>query len=258
MKTRFKVALILLMIVIPACGAGTETATTSTEGAIIDATSTAQPDSVPVSFNDGLASLNSYQLVITFKSTGPDPAQSSATVIESQRSSETDASVTNISMAVLDLDGESSETSDTTTYDIGNSQCTGSDFEGWEWSDITPAEAEMQGLVARMIGMTPVIDDPSFVAAETVNDVPTNHFSFQVNGLGASSGSVVNINQGDYWLAVDGQYIVKYLLILEMSISPTELLHEEISIEMNDINQPVSIAFPQGCLDIAPPPTATP
>jgi hypothetical protein len=255
-----KVILILLMTVITACGssASTDTDTTSTEGAIIDATSATQPDPVPVSFNDGLASLNSYRLAITFKSTGPDPAQSSATVIESQRSSETDASVTNIAVTVFSPDGESSETSDTTTYDIGNSQCTGSDFEGWEWSDISPAEAEMQGLVARMIGMTPVIDDPSFVAAETVNGVPTNHFSFQVNGLGASSGSVVNINQGDYWLAVDGQYIVKYLLILEMSVSPTELLHEEISIEMNDINQPVSIAFPQGCLDIAPPPTATP
>jgi hypothetical protein len=109
-----------------------------------------------------------------------------------------------------------------------------------------------------MLGMTPVIDDPSFVAAETMNGVPTNHFSFQVDGLGSSSGSIVNINQGDYWLAVDGQYIVKYLLIIDMSADPETVFHEEVSIELNDINQPVSITFPQGCLDIAPPSTATP
>lgn len=108
----------------------------------------------------------------------------------------------------------------------------------------------MQGLMAGMIGLTPLIDNPVFVAAETVIGIPTNHFTFQVSGLGASSGAVVNINQGDYWLAVDGQYIVKYILIVETSMAAdTEVLHEEISIEMNQVNQPVSIAFPQGCLD---------
>jgi hypothetical protein len=61
---------------------------------------------------------------------------------------------------------------------------------------------------------------------------------------------VVNINQGDYWLAVDGQYIVKYTLIVETSMAAdAEVLHEEITIEVNQINQPVSIVFPQSCLD---------
>jgi hypothetical protein len=151
-------------------------------------------------------------------------------------------------------EGEGPESSDTTMYDIGNDQCSGNDLDGWEWSSVTPAEAEMQGLVSSMIGMTPVIDDPVFVGTETVNSVPTNHFSFQVSGLGSSSGAAVNINQGDYWLATDGQYIVKYLLILEMSTSADEVMHQEVSIELTDINQPVSIAFPQGCLDMAPTP----
>jgi len=60
----------------------------------------------------------------------------------------------------------------------------------------------------------------------------------------------VNANQGDYWLAVDGRYIVKYILIMETSTDPqTNVFHEEISIELNQINQPVTIAFPQTCLD---------
>jgi hypothetical protein len=59
---------------------------------------------------------------------------------------------------------------------------------------------------------------------------------------------VVNINRGDYWLAVDGRYIVKYTLVIETSqAADAEVLHEEVSIEMNQINQAVSIAFPQGC-----------
>jgi len=108
----------------------------------------------------------------------------------------------------------------------------------------------MQGLVTGMLGLTPLIDDPVFVAEETIHGIPSNHFSFQVSGLGASSGAVVNLNQGDYWLAIDGQYIVKYVLVVEMSMAAeSEVMREEITIEMNQVNQPVSIAFPQACLD---------
>jgi hypothetical protein len=68
--------------------------------------------------------------------------------------------------------------------------------------------------------------------------------------LGVKSGAVVKANQGDYWLAVDGQYIVKYTLILETSMSAdSEVFHEEISMELNQVNQPISISFPQSCLD---------
>jgi hypothetical protein len=266
MKTRLLFALSLLVMLMLACslsatpgpdGGASPTAQATTE-VTSTPTPTPPPDPVPVSFNDGLASLNSYQMTVTFKSVGPDPEKSSTTTIETGRSSDPDASVTHYTSTAVDP-GAEPDVSDTTTYRIGNDQCTGSDADGWDWTSNTPAEMEMQGLVTSMIGMTPIIDDPVFVATETVNDIPSNHFSFKVSGLGASSGSVVNINQGDYWLAVDGQYIVKYLLTLEMSeAANSEVMHQEISIEMHEINQPVSIAFPQGCLDVAPPPTTTP
>ena len=208
------------------------------------------PDPVPVSLNDGLASLNSYEMTVIFRSIGPDPAQSTELNIQRQRSNDTNASSTSINNTVVSADGSDPSSSATTIYQIGNDQCSGNDTDGWSWSSSTPEEAEMQGLITGMIGLTPLIDNPDFVAAETVNGIPTNHFTFQVSGLGASSGAVVNINQGDYWLAVDGQYIVKYTLIVEMSMAAdTEVLHEEISIEMNQINQPVSITFHQACLD---------
>ena len=52
------------------------------------------------------------------------------------------------------------------------------------------------------------------------------------------------------------QRVVKYLLIVEMSeAANSDTLHQEVSIDLTDVNQPVSISFPQGCLDVAPPPT---
>jgi hypothetical protein len=207
------------------------------------------PNPVPVSFNDGLASLNSYVMTIIVRSVGPNPAQSNSTQIVNTRSNDADASYTQITSAVVPADGGDPSNSNTSLYKIGNDQCTGNEEE-WSWQSSTPEETEMQSLVSSMIGLTPLIDDPVFVAAETVNGIATNHFNFKVAGLGAKSGAIVNINQGDYWLAIDGQYIVKYVLVIEMSKSANnEVLHEEVSIDVNQINQPVSVVFPQACLD---------
>jgi hypothetical protein len=266
MRTRLFLALALPVILALACSLsrspGPNTGAIPTEVATTEAVSTPTPtpppDPVPVSINDGLASLNSYQMTMSLKSVGPDPAQSSATGIETQHTSDPDATITHYTSTSIKPDAEP-DVSDSTTYRIGNDECSGSDQDGWEWTSHTGAETEMQGVINSMIGVTPVIDDPVFVAAETVNGVPSNHFNFKVSGLGSSSGSVVNINQGDYWLAVDGQYIVKYLLTLEMSqAANSEVLHQEISIELNNVNGPVSIAFPQGCLEVAPQPTNAP
>jgi hypothetical protein len=251
MKSRMIVVVSLLVMLMMACSLTPNTGGSPTNQGPVQpgGNGNTTPDSVPVSLNDGLASLNSYDMTVIFGSVGPNPAQSSTTTIHRQRSNDTNASSTSINMTVTSPDEAEPAISDTTIHQIGNDQCSGSDTDGWSWSSSTPAEAEMQGLIYGMIGLTPLIDNPVFVAAETVNGIPANHFTFQVSGLGASSGAVVNINQGDYWLAVDGQYIVKYTLIVETSMAAdTDVLHEEISIEMKQINQPVSIVFPPGCL----------
>jgi hypothetical protein len=249
MKSRTIIVVSLLVMLMLACSLTTNTGGNPPNQGPVKVENTT-PDPVPVSLNDGLASLNSYEMTVIFSSVGPDPTQSSTSSIQRQRSNDTNASSTSINMVVISPGGGDPAITDTSIFQIGNDQCSGNNTDSWSWTSSTPAEAEMQGLIAGMIGLTPLIDNPVFVAAETVNGIPTNHFTFQVSGLGASSGAVVNINQGDYWLAVDGQYIVKYTLIVEISMAADiEVLHEEISIEMNQINQPVSIAFPQGCLD---------
>jgi hypothetical protein len=206
------------------------------------------PPANPVSINDGLGSLNSYQMTVLFKSVGPDPAESSTITFEIRHSKDADATHTNLNMSNVKADGSEPSNNSSDIYSIGNDQCSGSG-EDWSWTSYTPDQAEMQGLIKSMIGLTPLIENPTFVAEETANGIPSNHFTFKVSGLGVESGAQVNTNQGDYWLAVDGQYIVKYILVIEESTEPQSILHEEISIELNQINQPVDIAFPQGCLD---------
>ena len=218
--------------------------------------SNATPPADPISINEGLASLNSYQMTVIFKSTGPDPSQSSTTTVDMQRSRETKASYTHITM-VSQKKGKDPTNTETNIYRIGNDECSGK-TDDWSWTSMGPNQAEMFDITKSMLGLTPLITTPTFVAKETVNGIPSNHFSFKVSGLGVDSGAQVNINQGDYWLAVDGQYIVKYDLILETSLNPqTDVIHEEVSIDLSQVNQPITIAFPQGCLD-ASVPTAVP
>jgi hypothetical protein len=196
-----------------------------------------------------LASLNTYSLVIESNFSGPTQADVSHTRLEIKKSNDQDA----ISMHYVITQPSSGDSGPSTTdsyaYTIGNAQCSGSDSEGWVYTTTTPQQAEMQELFSEMVDIVPIIDAPTFVGSETVNGIMTNHFTFQISGLGLQSGAEVTTNQGDYWLAQDGQYIVKYSLVTE-TVDPTTqtTLHMELLIELTDVNQPVAIAFPAGCV----------
>jgi hypothetical protein len=207
------------------------------------------PPSNPVSLNEGLSSLNSYQMTMNYKSTGPDPSESSSNLVEMQRSNDQDARYIHYTTSSVKAGGGDPSNSESNIYQIGNDECDGSGTD-WTWTTQLPNQTEMNGLVQNMFTMTPLIDTPTFVAAETVNGIASNHFTFKISGLGAKSGAAVNANQGDYWLAVDGQYIVKYNLVLETSMGPSvDVIHEEFAMDLTQVNQPVNIAFPQTCLD---------
>jgi hypothetical protein len=204
---------------------------------------------LPVSIAKGLASLNSYRATISITTKGPDPLTSSTIVYETQRSQQQDArytqmTSTNVTKGVADPSSGANE-----VYRIGNDQCTNSE-ESWSWTSMPPNEAEMMDLVMNVFDVTPMVDNPTFVANETVNNIPSKHYTFKVTGVGVKSGANVTANQGDYWLAVDGQYLVKYFLVVETVMDPqTNIIHMETIIDVKDINQPVNIAFPQACLD---------
>ena len=205
------------------------------------------PPANPINMNEGLSSLNSYKMNIIYKSTGPNPKDSSTATIEMQRSQDQDARYTHYTTTTTKA-GSDPSNGESSIYQIGNDQCNGSSGD-WTWATLDPNQTEMSELVQNMFSLTPLIDNPSFVAAETVNDIPSNHFTFKVSGLGAKSGAAVNVNQGDYWLAVDGQYLVRYALTVETSMGPSvDVIHEEISMELSQVNKPVDIAFPKTCI----------
>ena len=243
MKKRMLLFVSVLVLVLLACSlSGTPTTPAPGTNPQNGNKPGATPPANPVSINDGLASLDSYQMTIIFKSIGPDQSQSNTTTIEMQRSRATKASYTHINVSAVKKGGGSPSNTDDYIYRIGNDECTGSGTD-WSWTSMASNQAEMLDITRNMLGITPLIDTPTFVAQETINGIPANHFSFKVSGLGVDSGAQVTANQGDYWLAVDGQYI-------ETSLDPqTNVLHEEISIDLTQVNQPINIAFPQGCLD---------
>jgi hypothetical protein len=206
------------------------------------------PQANPVSINNGLGSLNSYVMQVQFKASGSAASDTSTIIVETSHSKDLDATLTHYSMTSIPEGETQPSTNDSYVYAIKNDQCSG-EGEDWTWDSYSPEQAEMTNLFKSMLGLTPLIDNPSFVGEESVNGIPSNHFSFKAPGLGVSSGANVTINQGDYWLAQDGQYIVKYVLVIEESTDPQTVITTEISIELTQINQPVAIAFPQGCLD---------
>ncbi len=204
----------------------------------------------PVSIRTGLSSLNSYIIKISIKSNGPTTKDLMDMQDEVQFSKDADTSVTHIHSVNSSASNPDQSTADSYIYRIGNEECTGSK-DSWTFNSMTPAQKELMDIYEQMIDITPLIGDPVLVGPENVNGIDTNHFSFKIKGLGAASGAEVTANQGDYWLAIDGRYIVRYSLVMETRSGPSsDIMHEEFHIELTNINQSVpAAAFPQGCID---------
>ena len=262
MKKRIVFFISFLVMLMMACSlisnTGTGTATVTDAGTTpqnqpgnIIASPTPSPTANPnpVSINEGLGSLNSYIMTVQFITKGPDPSQSTTITVELQHSNDNDATLTHLNATTVPKGGGKPKVTDSYIYRIGNDECSGSS-DSWTWTSFSPAQSDILGVVKSMLAVTPLIDNPVYVAQETVNDILSNHFTFTPTGLSDTSGAVVNINQGEYWLAVDGQYIVKGDMVVETSESDnSSVYHEEGTIDLTQINLPVDISFPQGCLD---------
>ena len=110
----------------------------------------------------------------------------------------------------------------------------------------------MQDTMSRLVDMTLVVENPQFVGGESVNGVQANHFKFNVSGLGKKSGAQVTQSTGEYWIATDGQYLVKYDLVLETRSAPVDNLqaqvtHVETHVELSNVNQLIEINMSAEC-----------
>jgi hypothetical protein len=221
------------------------------------ASATPVPTSIPsqpVGLRQGLASLNSYRLEIRTINNGPTADDRNE--ITMRYESDSDGESWHLSNAILISTAEEPgvvETNQTDQYKVGNNMCEVSeDGSEAEETDVDPQAQEITDVWLGLFDMVPVISNPTFIGTEILNGVETNHFRFSVSGLGATSGAEVVASEGEYWLAVDGQYIVRYTVRLETRDGPagdanTHTMRSEVYIEVKDINQPIVITLPAFC-----------
>jgi hypothetical protein len=205
--------------------------------------------SIPISIRKGLASLDSYLLVIDSTFTGPGTSDFSHMRYEIENSKDLDATSMHSINAKSSQDSPELDQTDSYMYKIGYATCSGSGEDEWDYTENDPQTNEMADLSGQLVDVVPLIDNPTYIGSEDMNGIQTNHFTFQISGLGLESGAQVNANQGDYWLAQDGQYLVRYKLVTE-TMDPNDMttLHMEFLIDLTNVNQPVDITFPAGCV----------
>lgn len=216
------------------------------------ATPTTMPSN-PIGIRQGLASLDSYRLEIRFANLGPTSQDRSEITFQVETAS--DGESWHITNSVLSSSAEEPEvnTSQSNQYKVGTIMCEVSEDDSEvDVNDMDPQVTEILDVWTGLLDLVPVVNDPVFIGSEIMNGVQTNHFQFDVSGLGVDSGAEVVASDGEYWLAVDGQYVVKYVVHLETRDGPagdanTETLRSDISIEVRDINQPIEITLPANC-----------
>jgi len=213
---------------------------------------TAQPPNPrPVGLYEGLASLNSYRFKMHTLSTGPtsqDYSESTSTTEYNQNGDQLYSKVENTNSSAEE---PAKKTSLTEQYRLGQKYCRRETSDGETDSEVSTATAFEQTTADAMFNLFDVsiaTKDAQFVGAETVNGILTNHFTFTVSGLG-TSGAEVTQSQGDYWVAQDGQYLVKYQVTLEIRSGPAgdpnaQVSRLEIQTEVSDINTAITVVMP--------------
>lgn len=248
--------------VVNTVGAKQNTAAVSTMGALQETAvptdtpqATATPTAVPaqpVALFSGLASLDSYQSSTRIYTSGPGQNTIDETISEVQFDRAAGATRNRMTVNHSDEENPSLTTQQQEQVTIGLETCSFED-DAWHYSQMEPQEKEIASIFSKLYDLVPVIPNPVFVGAETKNGIPANHFTFNVESAGAESGSIVTVNEGEYWLAVDGQYLVAYSLHLELRTGPesdptAEVNKVEIEYSLKNINQPIDIQLPAGCV----------
>jgi hypothetical protein len=208
----------------------------------------------PVGLNKGLSSLNSYTYFLQITTNGPTPQdKNDMQIITSYTSTGGNTKTQNISASSSAEDPQESRSS-TTNYRVGNVTCTIDDTgeSSAEVDEYTPAAKEILNIVMNLSDSVINVENPVLAGVETVSGVSCNHYTFNVVGLGKTSGAEVTQSQGEYWSAVDGNYLVKYDVILETRNAPesstnAEVLRSEIHFLLSDINAAFTIDLPAEC-----------
>jgi len=237
----------------PAAGPAAQPTAPEPTVALPTAAPTQTPPDLPIGLRQGLASLNSYRMKIEVIADGPTAQDKNHQSWLIEYDQKTDATHTHNETLNSSADDPQEERDTSDSYTIGADSCSlsGSDDTS-EIEETNPLVKEMTETMPTLIDTILYVEKPVPAGEATVNGVKTRHYTFTVSGLGKESGGQVTQSSGEYWVAVDGQYLVKYEVIMEMRSAPAgdasaQVVHSEIHIELSDINQPITISMPPGC-----------
>lgn len=103
------------------------------------------------------------------------------------------------------------------------------------------------------------VGDAELVGEETINGIDTLHYTFDETSL-QSEMSTFNWAQGDVYIAKEGNYVVRFRLEGEGSVSDMAMALDEsgtmpeqvigqivVQMDITSINEPVDITIPEGC-----------
>jgi len=206
---------------------------------------------LPVSINEGLASLDSYRM--TYINDIYDSLAQERTVTTSVVASDrdSDGSYTRTETLVTTEDGEVVSEDVEEQFMIGNQVCAFTEGEG-QITTLNATARVMTDLMSQVVVIQPLIENPVYVGEDVVNGVPARTYTFEVRSVDAASEVEVVRADGSYAVAVDGDYLLRYRLDLELRTGAEGDPEAESSISSFDlslveINQPVEIAFPATC-----------
>lgn len=243
---------LLVMIVGTACGLSSLSNTPDAGSAQAPTPTPTEAPMLPVSINEGLASLDSYRMTYTndtYDSLAQEHTVMTVVVTHDRDSdanySRTETRVTNQDDAVVSEDVEEQ-------FAIGNQSCSVTDGEA-TITAISDTARELMRLMSQVVVIHPLIENPVYVGQDTVNGVPVRTYTFEVRSVGAASEVEATRADGSYAMAVDGEYLVHYRLDMELRTGPEGDPEAEstvffIELSLEEVNQPVELAFPPNCL----------
>lgn len=245
----------VVVIVGSACGTlslgGTPAEGTPGTGRATGAPELTDASMLPVSINQGLASLDSYHMTFTTDIFDSVAQERTVTTFVVSRDRDSDANYNRTETRVTTADGEVESEEVQEQYIIANQMCSVAEGEA-QFTPISDTAQVMTELMSQVVDFNPLIENPVYVGQEVVNGVSVRTYTFEVRSLGAASEAEATRADGSYAIAVDGDYLVRYRLDLELRTGPEGDPEAESSISsfdlsLEDINQPVEIAFPATC-----------
>ena len=243
---------LLVLIVGSACGISSQVGTPAAEDV---ETPTSEPATeapmLPVSINEGLASLDSYRMTYTTDVFDSVTRERSVSTFVVSSDADADASYNRTEIRVTGEADELVSEDVQEQYMIGHQVCQVAGGEA-ELTTMSDTARVMSDLMSRVVVFKPLIENPVYVGQDVISGVPVRTYTFEVRSLGVDSGVEVARAEGEYAIAADGDYLVHYKLDMELRTgaegdpeAESTVFFVEASLEA--INQPVEIVFPPNC-----------